>query len=166
MILYLFCLCITPLITVFTSFGGYSIDWQCKSVDWFLCDLDALIEVCSSYLMYVLFILFIYLFVLCYLCFCLLILLILLFVVVDVAYSFFNSFHCSCSGSSNYFTFLSVVRTLLFMLPLFIRTLLESAIITLYLFLFLFSLLTHCVSYSSYFHRYLYDLALVNSIIL
>ena len=35
------------------------------------------------------------------------------------------------------------------------------AIITLYLFLFLFSLLTHCVSYSSYCHRYLYDLALV-----
>ena len=34
------------------------------------------------------------------------------------------------------------------------------AVITLYLFLFLFSLLTHCVSYSSYCHRYLYDLAL------
>ena len=56
--------------------------------NWFLCDLDALIEVYSSYLIYVL---FIYLFVLYYLCFCLLILLILRFVVtaVDVAYSSF-----------------------------------------------------------------------------
>ena len=35
------------------------------------------------------------------------------------------------------------------------------AIITLYLFLLLFSLLTHCVSYSSYGHCYFYDLALV-----
>ena len=35
------------------------------------------------------------------------------------------------------------------------------AIINLYLFLFLFSLLNHCVSNSSHFHRYLYDLALV-----
>ena len=75
---------------------------------------------------YVVFILLIHLFVLCYLCFCLLTLLILLLVVADVvvAYSFFNSLHCSCSSSSMYFTFLSVIRTLLFMLPLFIRTLL------------------------------------------
>ena len=34
------------------------------------------------------------------------------------------------------------------------------AIVALYLFLFLFSLLTHCIS-KSYCHRYLYDLALV-----
>ena len=61
-----------------------------------------------------------------YLRICLLILLILLFAVVDVAvaHSFFNLFHCSCSGSSMYFTFLSLIRTLLFMLPLFTRTLL------------------------------------------
>ena len=120
----------------------------------------------SSYLihMYVLFILFIYLFALCYLCFCLLILLILLFAVVDVAvaYSFFNSLHCSCSHFSIYFTFLSVISILLFMLPLVIRTLLSICyIITLYLFLFLFSLLTHCVSSSSYCHCYLYNLGLV-----
>ena len=56
-----------------------------------------------------------------------------------VAYSFFNSLHCSCSGSSMYFTFLSVISTLLFMLPL----LEPFAIITLYLFLFLFNFLTH-----------------------
>ena len=35
------------------------------------------------------------------------------------------------------------------------------AIVVLYLFLFLFSLLTHCVSNSSYCHRYLCDLLLV-----
>ena len=106
-IFYSFYLSITPLILVSASFGGYSIDWQCESIYWSLCDLDALIEVYSSCLIYVGFILFIYLFVLCYLCFCLLILLLLLFVLVDVAvaYSFFNSFHCGCSGSSMYFTF-------------------------------------------------------------
>ena len=88
-------------------------------------DLDALIEVYSSYFIHVVFILFINLFVLCYLCFCLLILLILLFSVVYAfaTYLFFNSFHCSCSGSSMYFSFLSLIRNLLFMLPLFIRTL-------------------------------------------
>ena len=121
------CLCITPLITVSISFGGYLIDQQWKSIDWSLCDLDALIEVYSSYLTYVLFILFIYLFVLCYLCFCLLVFLILLFVVVDfvVAYSFFNLFHCSWLWFIYvfyFFFFVSVIRTLLFMLPLFIRT--------------------------------------------
>ena len=107
-ILCLFCLSITPLIAVSTSLGGYLIDEQSKLIDWSLCDLDAFIEVYSSYLLYVLFILFIYLFVLCYVYFCLLIILVLLFVFVDVvvAYSFFNSFHCSCSGSSMYFTFL------------------------------------------------------------
>ena len=41
-----------------------------------LCDLNALIEVYSSYLIYVLFILFIYLFASCYICFCLFMLLI------------------------------------------------------------------------------------------
>ena len=35
------------------------------------------------------------------------------------------------------------------------------AIITLYLFLLLFSLLAYCVSNSSYCHRYLYDIALI-----
>ena len=118
----------------------------------------------SSYLIYVVFILSIYLFVLCHLYFCLLTLPIVLFVVVDVvvAYSFFNLFYCSCSGSSMYFNFLTFNRTSLFMLALFIRTLYYSfGIIILYLFLFLFSLLTLCVSYSNYCHPYLYDLALV-----
>ena len=103
----LFCLYITLVITVSASLGGFSIDLLCKLIHWSLCDLDALIEVYSSYLLYVLFILFIYLFALCYICFCLLILLILLFVVVDVvvASSFFNSFYCSSSGFSMYFIF-------------------------------------------------------------
>ena len=118
MTLYLFCLYITPVITVSASFGSFSFDLLCELIDWSLCDLDALIEVHSFYLIYVLFVLFIYLFALCYICFCLLILLILLFVVVDVvvAYSFFNSFDYSCCS-------------LLFMLPLcIIRTLLSICI--------------------------------------
>ena len=78
-ILYLFGLHIKSVITVSVLFGGYSIDLQCKSIDWFLCDLDALIEVYNSDLIYALCILFIYLFASCYLCFCQLILLILLF---------------------------------------------------------------------------------------
>ena len=141
------------------SFGGFSIDLPCELFDWFLNDLDALIEVYSSYLIYILFILFIYLFALCYICFCLLILLILLFVVVDVVvvYSFFNSFYCICFGFSIYFTILSVVGTLLFMLALCIGALLLVVIVVLFLFLFLFSLFTHCIS-KSYCSRYLYDL--------
>ena len=93
--------------------------------DLFLCGLDALIvEMYTSYLIYILFIMFIYFFALRYIFFCLLMLLTLLFVVdVIVAYFFLNSFHCSCSGSSMYFTFLSVISSLLFMLPLFVRTL-------------------------------------------
>ena len=96
----LFCRYITPAITLSASFGGFSIDLLYELFDWFLNDLDALIEVYSSYLIYILFILFIYLFALCYIYFCLLILLILLFVVVDVVviYSFFNSSYCSCFG--------------------------------------------------------------------
>ena len=107
------------------SFGGFLIDLLCELIDWSLNDLDALIEVYSSYLIYVLFILFIYLFALCYICFYLLVLLILLFVVVDVVvvYLFFNSFYCSCSGFSMHFTFSSIISTLLFILPLSIRTL-------------------------------------------
>ena len=113
------------------------------------------------------YVIFIYLFVLCYLCFCLLIFSILLFVVVNfvIAYSFFNLFHCSCSGSSMYFAFFFlVIRTLLFMClccHCLLKPYYSFVVITLYLFLFLFSLLTHCVSYSSYCHRYLSDLALV-----
>ena len=93
--------------------------------DLFLCGLDALIvEMYTSYLIYILFIMFIYFFALSYIFFRLLMLLILLFVVdVVVAYFFSNSFHCSCSGSSMHFTFLSVISSLLFMLPLFVRTL-------------------------------------------
>ena len=77
-ILYLFGLHIKSVITVSVLFGGYSIDLQCKSIDWFLCDLDALIEVYNPDLLYVLCILLIYLFALYYLGFCLLTLLILL----------------------------------------------------------------------------------------
>ena len=121
--LYLFCLYITPVITVSASFGGFLINVLCELIDWSLCDLVTLIEVYGPYLIYVcLFILFIYLFALCYIYFCLLILSVLFFVVVVVAYSFFNSFHCSCSGFSMYFTFLLVISTLLFMLSLCIRT--------------------------------------------
>ena len=61
----LFCFYITPVITVSASFGGFSIDLLCELIDWSLNDLDALIEVYSSYLIYVLFIPFIYLFALC-----------------------------------------------------------------------------------------------------
>lgn len=101
-ILYSFCFCITPVITMSESFAGSSIDQQCKSIDWFLCNLGTLIEVYSSCFIYVLFILFVHLFGLSYLCFCLLILLILLFVFVDIVvdYLFFNSFRYSCSGFS------------------------------------------------------------------
>ena len=161
--LYLFCLYISPVITVSASFGGFSVDLLCELIDWSLCYLDTLIEVYSSYLIYVLFILFIYLFALCYICFCLLILLILLFVVVDivVSYSFFNSFHCSCSGFSMYFIFLLVISTLLFILPLCIGASLSRCHRCFVLFLFLFSLLAHCVFNSRYCHCCLYDLALV-----
>ena len=123
-----------------------------------------MIKVYSSYLIYVLFILFTYLFALCYLYFCLFMLSILLFVVVDVVVtnSFFNSFHCSCSGSSVYFTFFCRLSVLCCLCCHCLLELYFSfSIITLYLFLFLFTLLTHCVSDSNYFHRYLYDLGLV-----
>ena len=73
---FLFCLYITPVITVSASFGGYSIDLLCELIDWSVNYLDALIKVYSSYLIYALFIFFIYLFVLCYICICLLIILI------------------------------------------------------------------------------------------
>ena len=49
----LFCLCISPVITVLASFGGYSIDMLCKLIDWSLNDLDDLIEKYSSYLIHV-----------------------------------------------------------------------------------------------------------------
>ena len=81
-------------------------------IDWFLRDLDAVIKVYSSYFTYVQFI--IYLFVLCYYYFCLFILLILLFLVVVY------SFRSSCSES---FIVLSVISTLLFMLPVFKKSL-------------------------------------------
>ena len=94
----------------------------------FLYDLDAFIEVYSSYLIYVLFIPFIYLFVSCYFCFCVLILLfycllLFLFLLLLVADDL-NSFFCSLSGSSLYFILLSAISTLLFMLLVFINTLL------------------------------------------
>ena len=46
----------TPVITVSASFWSYSVEWQCKSIDWFLYHLDAVIEVYSSYLIHFLFI--------------------------------------------------------------------------------------------------------------
>ena len=112
--------------------------------------------------MYVLFILFIYLIALCYICFCLLILLISLFAVVDVVvvYSFFSSFYCSCSGFSIYFTFLLVISTLLLCCHCVLEPCCPFAIVALYVFLLLLSLLTHGSS-KSYCHRCLYDLALV-----
>ena len=44
---------------------------------------------------------------------------------VVVVYLFFNSFCCSCSEFSMGFTFLSIISTLLLVLPLCIRTLLS-----------------------------------------
>ena len=116
----------------------------------------------SSYLIYVLFIVFIYLFALCYICFCLFILLILFLLLLRLLlfFVFLNSFYCSCSGFSMYFTCFPFVGTLLFMLPLCIGAFLSVCHRSLYLLLFLFSLLTHCIP-KSYCHRYLYDLALV-----
>ena len=120
--------------------------------------LDSLIEVRGSCL--VLFTVLIYSFVLSYHCFCLLAL-ISLFLVVVAACSFFNSFHCSCSCSSMSFTFLSVIKFCCLCCHRFLEPYCLFTIITLYLFLFLFGLLTHCLFYTSYCHRYLYDLALV-----
>ena len=101
----------------------------------------------SAYLLYVIFVLFIDIinFIVCCCC--------CLFV--------FNSFHCSCSGFSMYFTSLSVVGTLLFMVPLCIGALLSVCHRCFVFAPVLFSLLTQCVSYSSYCHCYLYNLALV-----
>ena len=107
-------------IAILYSFEGYSIDSQCKLIDWFLRDLDAFIEM---YLIYVLFILLIYLF-LWYLCLYLLILLFYYLLLLLLLTHIFNLFGWSCSGSSIDFILLSVIITLLFMLPVFIRTIL------------------------------------------
>ena len=72
-------------IAILYSFEGYSIDSQCKLIDWFLRDLDAFIEM---YLIYVLFILLTYLFFMVSLPLSIDII-ILLFIVVIVAYSYF-----------------------------------------------------------------------------
>ena len=117
-------------------------------IDWSLNDFDALMEVYSSFLIYALLILFICLFALYYIYFCLLALLILLVVVdaVVVVYSFFIY---------STVVFLNVLCLLLFCrlsVPccLCCHYVLEPccpfAIIALYLFLLLFSLLTHCIS--------------------
>ena len=94
--------------------------------------------------------------------FCLLIFLILLFLVVGlvVAYSFFDLFHCSCSGSSMYF-FCRLSELCCLCCHCLSELYYSFAIITLYLYLFLFSSLTHSVSYSRYCYCYLYHLALV-----
>ena len=91
-------------------------------------------------------------------------LLILLFAVGDVvavAYSVFNSFHCSCSGFSTYFTFCRLSVLCCLCCHRVLEPCFPFAFAALYLFLFLFNLLKHCVSNSGYCHRYLYDLALV-----
>ena len=59
LILSLFCFYITYVITLSPSFGGYWVEKQCRLIDWFLCNLDALIEVYNYYFTYVLLILFI-----------------------------------------------------------------------------------------------------------
>ena len=151
---------ITPVITVSTSFGSFPINLLCKLIDWSLCDLDTLIEVYGSYLICSIY--FIYLFI-CFMLylFCLLILLILLFVVVVVAYSFLIHSIVVVLG----FLCILLLCLLLVHCCLWCHCVLESccpfAIVALYLLLFLFSLLTQCVSYSSYCHCYLYNLALV-----
>ena len=66
-----------------------------------------------------------------------------------------NAFRCSCSGSIFYFLFYD-----LYLLAHYCSCAIIT-LITLQLFLFIFSLLPHCVSYLSYFHSYLYDSALV-----
>ena len=95
--------------------------------------------------------------------FCLLILFILLFVVVDVvlAYSFRNLFHCSCPGSLYILLFCRLSERCCLCCHCLLEPYYSFAIINLYLFPFLFSFLTHCVSYSSYCHHYLHNLALV-----
>ena len=138
-------------------------------INYDLCDLDALIEVCISYLTYVLHILFIYLLALCCLCICLLILLTFSFVVVDLVVA------CSLFLIDFIVVFLVVLYILLFcrlsvLNCLCCHCLFEPyysfSIITSYLFLFSFNLITYCISYSSCCHLHLYDLVLVLSYII
>ena len=79
--LYLLPLYFTSVITVSASFGSFPINLLYKLIDWFLCNLDALIGVYGSYLICSIY--FIYLFI-CFMLylFCLLIL-ILLFVEIS-----------------------------------------------------------------------------------
>ena len=103
------------------------LDWTVFLNDWCLRDLEALIKLYSSHLTYVsLFYLSIYLiyiiFAFVYWYYFLLLLLLLLSLLLN---HLFGSACCSCSGSSNYSVPLSlIIRTLLFMLPVFISTLL------------------------------------------
>ena len=122
-ILYSFCFCITPVITMSESFAGSSIDQQCKSIDWFLCNSDVLIEVYSSTLymstyfvdLFICFMLSMLLlidiinFIVCCCCCCCLITFFIHFVVVVLVLLFIF--------------LLQVIRALLFMLRLFISTL-------------------------------------------
>ena len=122
---YLFCLDITSVITVSTSFGGFSINLLCKLIDWSLCDLGTLIEVYSSYLLYVyLFYLSIYLlyviftFVYWYYQFySLLLLLLLLLLIHFLIHPIVVVLVFLCI-----LLFLFLISTLLFMLSLCIRT--------------------------------------------
>ena len=103
------------------------LDWTVFLNDWCLHHLEALIKLYSSQLTYVyLFYLSIYLiyviFAFVYWYYYLLLLLLLLPLLLN---HLFDSACCSCSGSSIYSVPLSlIISTLLFMLPVFINTLL------------------------------------------
>ena len=82
------------------------------------------------------------------------ILFILLFVVdgVVVVYSFFNSFYCSCSGFSMYFTFFRLSVLCCLCCHCVLEPYNPFSIITLYLFLLLFKFLTHYLFVFNSFH--------------
>ena len=92
-------------------------DRLAMQMNWFLCNLDVVIEVYSSYLRF-LFVQFIYLFVLYDNRFCHLILFYCLLLLLLFTHRFY-SFRCNCSVSSIYFILLSVIITLFLMLPIF-----------------------------------------------
>ena len=74
--------------------------------------------------------------------------------------SLLNSFRCSCSAFSMYFTFYRLSVLCCLCCHCVFEPCCPFAIVALYLFLFLFSFSSHCIS-KNYCHRYLYDLALV-----
>ena len=115
--LYSFCFCITPVITL-VSIIWWLLNWLAMQIDWLVSVWFGRFDR-SVCLTYVQFILFIYLFVLCYLCLCLLILL-FYYLLLFLFLLLFNSFRCSCSGSSIDLILWSVFSISLFRLPVFI----------------------------------------------